>query len=66
VPMLFVAAATGIAMLGEVAGYFRAFEERWLLAGIGSTILILDFFVLLEGLRVLRNSEPADRIESPG
>jgi carbon starvation protein len=66
VPMLFVAAATGIAMLGEVAGYFRAFEERWLLAGIGSTILILDFFVLLEGLRVLRNTEPDARSESRG
>ena len=51
VPMVFVAAATLVAMTGEVLGYFR--DARWLLAGIGSVILACDVWILLEGLRLL-------------
>ncbi|MBW2541357.1 MAG: carbon starvation protein A [Deltaproteobacteria bacterium] len=52
-PMLFVGVATAIAMLGELQGYFANFERQWLLAGIGSLILALDFWVVYEGLRML-------------
>ncbi|MCH7644214.1 MAG: hypothetical protein IH974_05200, partial [Myxococcales bacterium] len=34
-------------------GYFANFDEQWLLAGIGSLILALDFWVVFEGLRML-------------
>ena len=50
-PMVFVAAATLVAMSGEVIGYFGA--GRWLLAGVGSVILACDVWILLEGLRLL-------------
>ena len=53
VPMVFVGVATVIAMLGEVQGYWTRFSEQWLLALAGSTILILDVWVIGEGLRVL-------------
>jgi len=61
--MLLVAAATVVAMLGELAGYFRNFQEQWLLAGAGSIILLCDLWVMLEGLSVLRGAalEPATR-----
>jgi len=52
-PMLFVGMATAIAMVGEIRGYFANFDQQWLLAGIGSLILALDFWVLYEGLRML-------------
>jgi hypothetical protein len=52
-PMIFVAAATVLAMLGEVRGYYESFSERWLLAVMGSLILLLDVWVVGEGLRVL-------------
>jgi carbon starvation protein len=52
-PMLFVGVATAIAMFGELRGYFANFEQQWLLAGIGSLILVLDFWVVYEGLRML-------------
>ncbi len=52
-PMLFVGLTTIIAMLGEVASYFAAFGERWLLALIGSAILIADLWVMLAGANLL-------------
>jgi len=52
-PMLFVGAATAIAMIGEIQGYFANLGEQWLLAGIGSLILALDVWVVFEGLRML-------------
>ena len=52
-PMFFVGAATAIAMVSEIQGYFSNFNEQWLLAGIGSLILALDFWVVFEGLRML-------------
>jgi carbon starvation protein len=57
-PMIFVGAATIAAMLGEVRGYFANFSEQWLLALIGGLILVLDVWVILEGLRVLRGGPP--------
>jgi carbon starvation protein len=53
VPMIFVGIATVVSMLGEVQGYFLDFSERWLLALMGSLILILDLWVVFEGVRVL-------------
>jgi carbon starvation protein len=50
-PMVFVVAATLVAMSGEVLGYFG--DGLWLLAGIGSVILACDVWILLEGLRLL-------------
>ena len=61
-PMIFVGAATVIAMLGELRGYYAHFSDQWLLAIMGSLILLLDVWVLLEGLRVLlsaRAPQPA-------
>ncbi len=58
VPMILVATATVFAMLGEVAGYFRHWEDQWLLAISGATILILDLWVVGEGLKVLRDATP--------
>jgi carbon starvation protein len=52
-PMIFVGAATVIAMLGEVRGYYAHFSDQWLLAIMGSLILVLDVWVLLEGFRAL-------------
>jgi carbon starvation protein len=52
-PMLFVGTATAIAMFGELQGYYANFDQQWLLAGIGSLILALDFWVVYEGLRML-------------
>ena len=51
------AAATITAMLGEVYGYFGNFGEQWLLAVIGSLILVCDVWIVLEGLRVLLGTE---------
>jgi len=53
VPMLFVAFATVWAMTGNVIGYFENFEEQWLLAISGATVLALDVWIMLEGLRML-------------
>ncbi len=53
VPMILVGAATVIAMLGEVRGYFANFQDQWLLAISGGIILILDVWVIGEGVRVL-------------
>lgn len=59
IPMLLVGAATLVAMLGEVHGHLMS--QRWLLASMGSLILFLDVWVLLEGFRMLfsRNTPPA-------
>jgi carbon starvation protein len=54
VPMVFVGLATVVAMLGEVQGYWASFSDQWLLALAGSTILVLDVWVMGEGIRVLR------------
>ena len=53
VPMLLVGAVTVWAMVENVIGYFSNFEEAWLLAIIGTIILALDVWILLEGGRVL-------------
>jgi carbon starvation protein len=57
-PMIFVGGATVTAMLGEVAGYFRNFSDQWLLAAMGGTILVIDVWVIVEGIRVLLGAEP--------
>jgi carbon starvation protein len=62
VPMIFVGLATVFSMLGEVRGYFLHFSDQWLLAVMGSVILVLDLWVIAEGVRVLR----ADRLVTPG
>jgi carbon starvation protein len=58
IPMLLVAAATLAAMVGEVVGYFAAFEEKGLLAVIGGVVLLCDVWILLEGLRLLIRTGP--------
>jgi carbon starvation protein len=52
VPMIFVGLATVTAMLGELRGYFANFGDQWLLAIMGSLILLLDIWVIGEGARV--------------
>ncbi|MBW2294237.1 MAG: hypothetical protein JRG94_18275, partial [Deltaproteobacteria bacterium] len=43
------------AMLGNLVDYFADFEQLWLLALSGSVILVLDVWVILEGIWVLLN-----------
>jgi carbon starvation protein len=64
VPMIFVGLATFASMVGEVQGYFGAFSERWLLAIMGSVILILDLWVVFEGARVLLSDASRERAAS--
>jgi carbon starvation protein len=49
--MLLVAAVTLWSMIEQLIGYFA--DARWLLAVMGSLVLVLDVWVLLEGLRML-------------
>ncbi len=56
VPMILVATATLAAMVGEVRGHIVA--GNWLLASTGSLILILDLWVLGEGLAALAGTRP--------
>jgi carbon starvation protein len=51
IPMILVTTATLVAMLGEVRGHVVA--GNWLLATSASVILILDLWVLAEGLSAL-------------
>ncbi|MBW2275200.1 MAG: carbon starvation protein A [Deltaproteobacteria bacterium] len=53
VPFVMVGAVTAWAMVGNLIDYYGNFDEFWLLALMGSTILILDVWITLEGLRVL-------------
>jgi carbon starvation protein len=58
VPMFLVVVATLMAMVGEVRGHVVA--GNWLLATTGSAILILDLWILFEGISVLMaRREPA-------
>ena len=67
VPMIFVGAVTVVAMLGEVRGYFESFSERWLLAVMGSVVLVLDVWVIGEGFRVLLAERgPVGALPEPG
>lgn len=65
VPMLLVGAATVVAMLQEVVGYFARFGEQGLLAVMGSVILLCDVWVLFEGLRLLATTRPPDAAAEP-
>jgi len=58
VPMLVVAAATLVAMLFEVRGHIAA--GNWLLTATGGAILVLDVWVLIEGLVVLFGARPRE------
>jgi carbon starvation protein len=59
VPMIGIGIVTIIAMVGNVIDYFSNFEDLWLLAVAGSIILILDIWIVLEGLKVLFEKEEA-------
>jgi carbon starvation protein len=60
VPMILIGAVTAFAMVGNLIGYFGNLEELWLLAGVGSIVLVLDIWIVLEGIRVLASPD-ADR-----
>ncbi len=57
-PMIAVAAVTAWAMVGNLLDYYGNFETLWLLSLSGTLILALDVWILLEGLRVLRDTQP--------
>ena len=59
IPMIGIGIVTIIAMVGNVIDYFSNFEDLWLLAIAGSIILILDIWVVLEGLKTLFEKEEA-------
>ncbi|HXI04250.1 MAG TPA: carbon starvation protein A [Candidatus Saccharimonadales bacterium] len=56
IPMFVVAAATLVAMVEELRGHLAA--GNWLLATTAAAILILDVWVLLEGLAALYAARP--------
>ncbi|MGB0619708.1 MAG: carbon starvation protein A [Myxococcota bacterium] len=58
VPMVAVAAVTAWAMIGNLLDYYANFETLWLLSLSGTLVLALDVWILLEGLRVLRDTQP--------
>ena len=64
IPMILVASATVWAMSGNIIGYFRNFEEQWLLAIMGGIIWVCDLWVIFEGLRVLINISSDDPQET--
>ena len=53
IPMLAVAAVTAWAMIGNLVDYYSGFDELWLLALSGSLILVLDVWIMLEGIGML-------------
>jgi carbon starvation protein len=66
IPMFLVMAATLLAMVGEVRGHVAA--GNWLLATSASVILVLDIWVLAEGLSALLGTRPegTSGSEAPG
>ena len=64
--MLLVAAATLLAMVGEVRGHVVA--GNWLLATTASIILVLDLWVIIEGFGALfgRGGTGAGKLETVG
>ena len=64
VPMLLVASMTLWSMLEQLVGY--AADQRWLLAVMGSGVLVLDVWVLFEGLRMLANERGGARVGPSG
>ncbi|MCP4037900.1 MAG: carbon starvation protein A [bacterium] len=60
VPMILIGVVTVLAMFGNLIDYYTNFAELWLLAIIGSVVLVLDVWVILEGIRALANPEAAD------
>ena len=61
--MLFVATATLAAMLGELLSHIEA--QNWLLTAISAGILVLDVWILIEGIGLLVR-EPSARAEPTG
>ncbi len=59
VPMILIGGVTVFAMLGNLIDYFADFEQLWLLAISGSVILVLDIWVMLEGVHVLLSPDAA-------
>ena len=57
VPMILVGGVTAFAMLGNLIDYFANFEELWLLACARSVVLVLDIWIMFEGIRVLSNPD---------
>ncbi len=53
VPMALVGSVTLWAMTGNLIRYYGEFERLWLLAISGSVILVLDVWILIEGLRLI-------------
>ena len=53
VPMILIGTVTVFAMMGNLINYYANFQELWLLAIVGSVILVLDIWVILEGIRAL-------------
>lgn len=56
VPMILIGGVTVFAMAGNLIDYFANFEELWLLAIVGSIVLVLDIWVILEGMKALSST----------
>ena len=60
VPMIGIGIVTVFAMLGNLVDYYTNFSELGLLAVVGSIVLVLDVWVILECVRALTHPEKAD------
>ncbi len=66
VPMILIGTVTAFAMLGNLIDYFTNFERLWLLAIVGSVVLVLDIWVILEGIRALASAKALPSPEPKG
>jgi hypothetical protein len=55
--MILIGGVTVFAMAGNLIDYFANFEELWLLAIVGSIVLVLDIWVILEGMKALSSTK---------
>lgn len=60
VPMILIGGVTVLAMWGNLIDYFADFKQLWLLAVAGSVVLVLDIWVILEGIRALVKPDADD------
>jgi carbon starvation protein len=62
IPMIFVVIVAGLSMGGNIMNYYRG--GSWLLMAVGSLVLALQVWVVLEGIRSIRKVETPARAQS--
>ncbi|MFT5442424.1 MAG: carbon starvation protein [Myxococcota bacterium] len=54
VPMIFIGVVTIFGMAGNLIDYYSNIQEFWLLAVVGTIVIVLDIWIVLEGIAALR------------